>query len=55
MKSDFFRIKVNVSKASRAYQHPFADISEFSHFKEEQEVLFSLAAMFRVESVTEQL
>jgi hypothetical protein len=55
MKSVLFQIKINVKETSNTYQHPFADISEFSHFKEEQEVLFSLAAMFRVESITEQL
>jgi len=55
MESVLFQIKINVNETSNTYQHPFADISEFSQFKEEQEVLFALAAMFRVESITQQL
>ncbi|UJR18525.1 hypothetical protein I4U23_005431 [Adineta vaga] len=53
MESVLFQITINVTETSHAYQHPFADISAYSHFQEEQEVLFSLAAMFRIEDISE--
>jgi hypothetical protein len=54
MESVLFQIRINITETSNTNQHPFADISEFSRFEDEREVLFSLAAMFRIEDITEQ-
>ncbi|CAF3808227.1 unnamed protein product [Adineta steineri] len=55
MESVLFKIKININENSETHQHPFASISEFSRFDDEQEVLFSLSSMFRIESIDEQL
>ncbi|CAF0817049.1 unnamed protein product [Adineta steineri] len=55
MESVLFKIKININENSKTHQHPFASISEFSRFEDEQEVLFSLSSMFRIESIDEQL
>ncbi|CAF3405344.1 unnamed protein product [Rotaria sp. Silwood1] len=54
MHSVLFQITVDLNALSKKNQHPFADISAYSQFNDEQEVLFSLAAMFRIEDVVEQ-
>ncbi|CAF2405286.1 unnamed protein product [Rotaria sp. Silwood2] len=54
MHSVLFQITVDLNTLSKKNQHPFADISAYSQFTDEQEVLFSLAAMFRIEGVVEQ-
>ncbi|CAF1025176.1 unnamed protein product [Adineta steineri] len=52
MESVLFQITINVNESSDLTQYPFADISAYSSFKDEQEVLFSLTAIFRVEDIS---
>ena len=54
MKPVLFQVRIPLQERSNTYQHPFADISTISQFQEEQEVLFALAAMFLVESITKE-
>ena len=51
MYSVLFQITIDINASSKENQHPFADISAYSQFTDEQEVLFSLGAMFRIEDV----
>lgn len=52
MKSVLFEITINVAETMAVYRYPFADISAYSNFTEEKEVLFSLGAMFRIEDIS---
>lgn len=50
--SILFEIKIDLKSPNN---HPFADIREFSHFKDEQEILFSLVPMFTITDRIEQM
>jgi hypothetical protein len=50
--SVLFEIKIDLQSSTN---HPFADIREFSHFKDEQEILFSLVPMFTITDCVEQM
>jgi tetratricopeptide (TPR) repeat protein len=44
--------EINVENGTKSICYSFADISEFSQFPDEEEVLFFAGAVFRVDSVT---
>lgn len=52
MESILFQITIDITETLPVYRYPFADISVYSRFEEEKEVLFTLTAMFRIENIS---